>query len=167
MAIPSEDLKKAQADYHREWAAKNRDKLNAAQARFRAKHKAELSEQSKLRRLAFLSGMTEAEAKAFRAIEAARRVAYSRRLKDEVYAAYGGYECKCCGVTEATFLSIDHMNNDGAKQRKELHGKTPGYLYTYLRRNKFPAGYQVLCMNCQVGKHRNGGVCPHQVTRND
>jgi hypothetical protein len=28
----------------------------------------------------------------------------------------------------------------------------------------FPDGFQTLCFNCNVGKYKNGGVCPHQST---
>src|ERR1039458_4628209 len=42
---------------------------------------------------------------------------YSRKVRANTkaltFAAYGGYECKCCGETEKAFLTIDHINNDG------------------------------------------------------
>jgi hypothetical protein len=85
------------------------------------------------------------------------------RTRDAVFAAYGGYICVCCGETEPKFLSIDHINNDGAEERRSgAYASSGSAFYTWLRKNAFPAGYQVLCMNCQVGKHRNGGICPHQ-----
>ena len=80
------------------------------------------------------------------------------KLKDEVFAAYGGRMCVCCGETIREFLTIDHINNDGAKHRKEIN--TP--LYTWLRKNNYPEGFQVLCWNCNSGKRINGGVCPHK-----
>jgi hypothetical protein len=88
------------------------------------------------------------------------------RLRDLVFAAYGGYCCVCCGETEPLFLHIDHINNDGARHRREILGgkKSSGQsVYRWLRVNGFPPGFQVLCANCNLGKHRNGGVCPHQV----
>lgn len=94
----------------------------------------------------------------------------NRRIKDAVFAAYGGYKCNCCKETEESFLSIDHINNDGAKWRREQLGsrlKTGHHTYSWLVRHNFPGGYQVLCMNCQIGKAKNGGVCPHQARRND
>lgn len=81
-----------------------------------------------------------------------------KRLKDTVFNAYGGYFCKCCGETIPQFLSIDHMNNDGAAHRKKIGGE----LYRWLIKNNFPKDFQVLCMNCQWGKHYNNGICPHQ-----
>jgi len=85
-------------------------------------------------------------------------------LKREVYAHYGNGKCQCCGETEYTFLTMDHINNDGAQHRRELkyHSATGHGFYVWLRKNNFPEGFQVLCQNCNVGKWRNGGVCPHK-----
>lgn len=83
------------------------------------------------------------------------------RLKNEVMNAYGG-ACACCGETELEFLTIDHINNDGAKQRRDnpkIHGG--GALYRWLRKQDWPSGFQCLCMNCNWSK-RLGGVCIHQ-----
>lgn len=52
-------------------------------------------------------------------------------------------------------LSIDHINGGGNKERRQLFGKSTksGYsFYAWLKRNNFPSGYQVLCMNCQTIK---------------
>lgn len=82
-----------------------------------------------------------------------------RSLKDAAYLAYGGYRCACCGETHPAFLSLDHLANDGCRHRKEI-GRGAN-IYAWLRDNKYPAGFQVLCHNCNHGKHLNGGVCPH------
>ena len=91
------------------------------------------------------------------------------QLKDAAFAAYGGYRCSCCGETERDFLSLDHIENDGAKWRMEQFGsKLAAGTRTYWRLMKlgYPAGFQVLCMNCNWGK-RKTGICPHLVKRND
>lgn len=90
------------------------------------------------------------------------------RLKRVIFAAYGGDRCACCGETEKAFLELDHINGDGYKHRKQLnHGKNVGsncyLLYRDLEKKGFPPGYQILCANCNVGKYRNGGICPHKV----
>lgn len=87
-----------------------------------------------------------------------------QRLRDAVFAAYGGYRCCCpgCNVTEPRFLQIDHINNDGAKHRKEIGG-SGAHVYGWLRRNKYPPGFQVLCANCNYAKKT--GTCPHQLGR--
>jgi hypothetical protein len=95
-----------------------------------------------------------------------------KRLKDTVFNAYGGYKCACCGETEPLFLTIDHIDSDGSKHRREItpeghdyrdYRSSTGYkTYRWLENNNFPAGFQVLCSNCNHGRHRNGGVCPHK-----
>ncbi len=92
------------------------------------------------------------------------------RIKVAVFAAYGGYKCACCGETEKMFLTIDHVNNNGAEHRRNITGKRTraGYhTYKWLLKNNFPDGFQVLCMNCNHGKRMNNGICPHRVRCND
>jgi hypothetical protein len=80
--------------------------------------------------------------------------------KREVLEAYGGCRCVCCDETELAFLSVDHIENNGNLHRKEIGGGG-GRLYQWLKKHKYPPGFQVLCMNCQFGK-RIHGICPHQ-----
>ena len=88
-------------------------------------------------------------------------------LKNQAFEKYGGCKCACCGATDPDFLSLDHINSDGGAQRRELSptGKNWGWggyqLYRVLRRKGWPPGFQVLCMNCNFGRTRNKGVCPH------
>lgn len=93
-----------------------------------------------------------------------------RKTRDQVFAAYGGYRCVCCGESEPKFLTLDHINNDGGQFRAEMLGKRTmaGYhTYRWLLKNGCPPTVQVMCMNCQHGKAQNGGICPHQKTCND
>lgn len=81
------------------------------------------------------------------------------RLRQQVLAAYGGL-CACCGESEQAFLTVDHINNDGAEHRENYRGD----FYIWLRRNKFPTdNFQLLCWNCNITKHRLGR-CPHGST---
>jgi len=94
--------------------------------------------------------------------KASQRRAYLE-LKMLVFDGYGGPMCACCGESEILFLSIDHINEDGAEHRRKL-GKRYGWsgFYSWLKQNNFPTGFQVLCHNCNIAKHRNGGICPHK-----
>ena len=38
-------------------------------------------------------------------------------------------------------------------------------LYRDLKKAGYPAGYQVLCFNCNSSKHFGGGVCAHVRSR--
>lgn len=93
-----------------------------------------------------------------------RRVIRERlaALRDAVYGHYGGYRCSCCSETEPLFLTIDHIDSKGNVHRRETGCGSGSTFYRWLIKNDFPEGFQVLCFNCNVGKHRNGGVCPHQ-----
>ena len=94
---------------------------------------------------------------------AKRSKAFRGRTKAETFIMYGGHFCQCCGEQEFNFLSLDHIANNGAAERKELGYSGTGHaFYRRLKKLGFPSGYQVLCMNCNFGKRMNGGVCPHK-----
>ena len=84
--------------------------------------------------------------------------AYRHKIRRETLAAYGN-KCQCCGETRNEFLAIDHINGDGAAHRREI-GR--GNLLPWLRRKGYPAGFQVLCHNCNGAKGFYG-ACPHEV----
>ena len=94
--------------------------------------------------------------------DAARAAMKTRRqrIRAEVLAHYGG-QCACCGEPEPAFLQIDHINGGGTKHRKELG--LGGRIYEWLRKHGFPAGFRVLCANCNAAI-AHGGICPHQLT---
>lgn len=101
----------------------------------------------------------ETKGKATRCEDCARKLSEkNKQLRLEVYEAYGGPKCNCCNESVLEFLTIDHINNDGAKHRKEV-GRTS--VLKWLKDNNYPDGYQVLCFNCNMGKKLNGGICPH------
>lgn len=87
--------------------------------------------------------------------------AYREKLKLETFNHYGGAYCTCCKESEITFLQLDHINGGGNEQRRAI-GKDGGKpFYQWLKQQGFPNGYQVLCANCNIGRHRNRGTCPH------
>lgn len=81
------------------------------------------------------------------------------RLKLEFIEAYGG-RCACCGESNPVFLTLEHLNGGGTVHHDKRG--TSGMLRD-IRREGFPKDrYAVLCYNCNCGKAKNGGVCPHQ-----
>jgi hypothetical protein len=112
-----------------------------------------------------VNSMTEEEKTVFYRRQADRKKRQNDLMKTAVYEAYGN-KCACCGETEMSFLTIDHMDGDGGKHRREI-GSSGDRILHWLVRNKFPRGFQILCWNCQWGKVKNNGVCPHQVRCND
>lgn len=79
-----------------------------------------------------------------------------RDVRAQAISRYGG-KCACCGEQGYGFLTIDHVNNDGNIHRKSV---TNAYLPWWLKKNNYPAGFQVLCYNCNCSK-RVYGVCFH------
>ncbi len=87
-------------------------------------------------------------------------LAYYYRLQHAAIEAYGGYRCSWCGIDEPLVLCLDHVANNGRDHRREI-GSIGGHkFYKWLRDEGYPDGFQVLCMNCNHGKYRNGGVLP-------
>ena len=84
---------------------------------------------------------------AFPESEKACRKRCRRKLKQEVLEHYGTI-CPC-GFSDQRALSIDHINGKGTKHRRQIGASR---FYIWLRKNNFPDGYQVLCMNCQFIK---------------
>lgn len=95
-------------------------------------------------------------------INTAQKLAYSKKyaqkVKVELVSHYApDMRCQCedtncwhqerCTVNNLRILTMEHPNGGGNKQRKQLaiQGTT---FYLWLRRNNYPEGFQVLCMNC-------------------
>lgn len=92
---------------------------------------------------------------------------YKQNLKFSVMAVYceGQPFCQCCGESIIEFLTIDHINNDGADHRRKITKRKDwgGHMfYQWIIKNDFPDDLQVLCGSCQLGKKINGGICPHK-----
>lgn len=91
-----------------------------------------------------------------------KKLEYKAKLR-HIILDYYGCKCNCLGCSETNpkFLSIDHVNNDGYKDKtngKRLSGIT---LYSKIIKEGFPDKYQILCYNCNLGRAFNGGTCPH------
>ncbi len=92
-----------------------------------------------------------------------RRFKMLHRERDRklIYEAYGN-KCACCGEANHMFLTVDHVNNDGHFERKSGRYTSGSQFYRDIIKQNFPKNYQLLCFNCNLGRARNGGVCPHQ-----
>jgi hypothetical protein len=93
---------------------------------------------------------------------------YLQKIKFQVFSVYSKRLskskipcCNCCGEnSHIEFLSIDHI--EGRKHlSKEIKSLTGIKIYHYLRKNRYPKGYQVLCFNCNSAKGLFG-QCPHE-----
>jgi hypothetical protein len=66
--------------------------------------------------------------------------------------------CACCREDYIEFLSIDHMEGNGNKHRREDPEAVK--IYRWLKKHAFPKGFRVLCMNCNFALG-HFGYCPH------
>ena len=82
---------------------------------------------------------------------------YRAKVREKVLIAYGG-KCLCCGETDLHFLTFDHKNGGGTKERR-LTGMTGSTFYLSLMKNH-REDIQVLCFNCNCAKWFYG-KCPH------
>ena len=84
----------------------------------------------------------------------------NRQERLKILTLYGGNppKCNCCGENIIEFLGIDHVNGGGRQHRKQLKISS---IYTWLRKNNYPEGFQVLCHNCNMAKGFYG-KCPHE-----
>lgn len=87
----------------------------------------------------------------------------ARRLRQEVISHYsnGTNRCACCGESHFEFLTIDHIDGGGLQHRKRENMNGGQELARWLRRNDYPDGFQILCMNCNFAKGHYGR-CPHE-----
>jgi len=80
----------------------------------------------------------------------------AREVREIVLSRFGG-KCEICGYVGYA-LQIDHIHNDGAKERKKL--KTMNKYYKHLLSlsdEELKQNYQLLCANCNWEK-REGTI---------
>ena len=97
------------------------------------------------------------EHKRYRKHRLAYHQQYYKTFRLEVLNTYGG-RCTRCGESDLDLLVIDHINNDGAKERKRFHASS---FYRNIKAQGFPKDkYQILCLSCNWKKHLNNGILP-------
>lgn len=82
-----------------------------------------------------------------------------RRLSIITHYSNGKMYCECCKESNYEFLTVDHINGGGRKHRKELGNNGQG-LYNWLKKNKYPPGFRILCYNCN-SCYGHYNYCPH------
>lgn len=85
--------------------------------------------------------------------------------RQKVIELYGG-ACACCGEREPAFLTLDHVEGDGAAHRAA--DPLAGSIVKWHRRHGFKRSdrFQLLCWNCNCAKGIRG-ACPHEAIRQE
>lgn len=86
------------------------------------------------------------------AYSTARRMRWKQTILDRY-----GNQCAICGFNDMRALQLDHINDNGSQERKDLGSqKFSGVkFYEYLIKQGLPDGYQILCANCNNIKQWN------------
>lgn len=79
------------------------------------------------------------------------RESYNEKLKRSAFEAYGGARCKLCGENKIDRLALDHVANNGHADRSATK-RSGTKLYSFLKTQGWPPGFQVLCHNCNILK---------------
>jgi hypothetical protein len=133
-------------EYLAEWRLRNPEKYKAQQERAHAKRMANPEELAEVNR----------QTRERLGPEYWRQ--WHQGRKRAIIERYGG-KCECCGETQMEFLSMDHVNGGGGRERLAI-GQSGVVKYLFASEERLP-GYRVLCMNCQFG-YMHGRTCPHQ-----
>lgn len=141
--------------YQRDYYAKNREAVLGKRRVHYAANRDRIQEQR--RKSLAVSPDRQARLKAYAqkySRENSQRLSANGRqwtlaLKLEVFGHYSGGEpeCRHCGNVRMDALTIDHVAQNGADERRGGQGRGKG-LWSNLRRRGFPEGYRVLCYNC-------------------
>jgi len=85
---------------------------------------------------------------------------YRDKIINKVLDHYGRI-CSCCGETNILFLTMDHLDGNGQNHR--INSDIYRTLYTeFQKTGNWNTRISVVCYNCNCGKWRNGGICPHK-----
>jgi len=122
-------------EYERQWRAKNPDKYNEKSRNYQRRRWKNYPEETKR-----------------------KQREYRAKVRERALLAYGG-KCTCCGESNLHFLTFDHINGGGVKERK-LTGMTGSTFYLSLLKNHRD-DIQVLCFNCNCARYFYG-ECPHK-----
>lgn len=139
----------ASKDAGKNWRSLHKEDKKAYDMAYRATHEEELKNKAKI----------------YQQVNKEKLNLYNKTLhinkKTIVIEHYGG-KCACCGETEISFLTMDHVNGGGNQHRKEIfNGNKHGNIYPWLITNGFPSDFQILCWNCNLSKAFLG-QCAHK-----
>jgi len=145
--------------YFRDYYQKHKERIRKQNRIHNAIHREEINRKARLYHHAHREECNQ-RSKANYAAHRQERKTYQRersqQLKLEVFSHYSGGTPKCahCGIEDIDILELDHIDNNGAKERRAISTTQGGgyAFYIRLKRNNYPEGYQVLCSNCNLKK---------------
>ena len=168
MVMPYKTAEEKKA-YNRAYYEKNKEKMLAAAKKRRDENPERTKLEKKLERIRNRETYAKnvkiyytRNKKKLLAESSVRNKKLRKKYKKMIVRHYtnGKNCCVCCGEDTFEFLSIDHINNDGAEHRRKIGTN----ILADIIHNDFPDGYQILCYNCNFAKEHNR-ICPHQKSK--
>lgn len=142
-------IKSSQSEHYR----RNRDKIRDRTRTYYNENKDHLSQKSREYRLKNIE-RDSARSKQYRAKNreelAQKKWEYYQELRKEALLHYsvGSLKCAICSHDVWTHLCLDHIEDGGTKHRltnKQIKGHA---VFNWVKKNNYPAIFQVLCYNC-------------------
>ena len=145
------------AEYGKWWAENNRERKNALQRDYVKRNLEKIRQQSKTYYIKHKDAMDEASRKRYANNREKYKAAVIRRsiyIKAAVFQHYGG-RCNACGESRLGCLELDHINNDGARHRKQSKRRSNDTIYLDLLNSNFKTDFslQILCASCHQLRH--------------
>jgi len=79
-----------------------------------------------------------------------QKMSYLQAMRQRLLDMYGT-ACAVCGYSDKRALTLDHINGDGAIERREFGERG---VYRVALQEYQPHRYRTLCMNCQFIEHK-------------
>jgi hypothetical protein len=82
-----------------------------------------------------------------------------RKKRRQLVFDHYGRVCQCCKTAfNDVFLTLGHINQDGASHRKTIGTE----VYSWAIKNNYPNILETQCWNCNCARMVTGGFCPHE-----
>ena len=137
----SEEGKVWYREYQKKFAHQYPERIRKYQKTYRQRHPEKMREKRRRHRIKYKEKIRKYNTNWMRENR--------RKLRKEVIEHYGN-KCVRCGINDIRILNIDHIKNNGNQHRQEIGAY---YFPKWLKKNNYPDGYQVLCLNCNWLKH--------------
>lgn len=151
-------MKKFDKEYHRKWRKENKEKVKEIINRYNKKHPKKVKLHQKNWRQKKSNYNKKWFEKNINYKDYHKKWGYKLKLEVFIHYSYNPPRCVICGFNDIRALALDHINNDGAKQRRSLKTgkKISGRgIYALLKKQGYPEGFQILCANCNMIKELN------------
>lgn len=124
--------------HKRIYSENNREMINLNKSRYWYENKEKITDRRRIKQFNLRkSHLSQARA--------SRKLLVSEAMK------LLGHECAICNEIERSFLTVDHVNNNGVAERKEFG--PIGWKLRFINSGDI-SSYRILCMNCNVSTYR-------------